>query len=342
MVKSLETIFPELEQGLPLLLKNIRDRFNKEKDSTEQVLKRYRWYVVEEETECSCAATDSSFLLIESRIGHIYVIQGVAAVYIIQDNTIKRLAYKIFSDVGLISAIPTKKSYVVRKSIFKKALTSYAYMLELENIVDITSTQAVDIVLIDGSFISFATTRISKEAKTTIESVKGVYSLESIENKKNVYLNELSKKKYSVFLAKSSNAGFYTQGLYSDMYILELTRLYKIYPYYRSGFLEPVKININALSKIIDVSNIGISDITVTYMRLRDNAPVYQISFPYEIHEEVIKYIASCLKRWSSSGYPAPLEYVHRISKIPRKSLINAMMLIGIPIISGREIIEIT
>jgi len=337
----LETIFPELEQRLPLLLKNIRDRFDKEKGSTEQVLKKYRWYVVEEERECSCAVADSSFLLIESRIGHIYAIQGMAAVYTIQDNTVKRLAYKMFSDVGLISAKPTKKSYVIRKSIFKKALTSYAYMLEVESIVDIMNTQLVDAVLIDGSFISFAATKISKEAETTIESIKDTYSLESIENRKSMCINELSKKKHSVFLAKSSNAGFYTQSLYSDMYVLELTRLYRIYPYYRSGFLEPIKIKTNALSKIIDVRYIDVNSVTVTYMRLRDNAPVYQISFPREVHEEDIKYVASCLKKWSSSGYPAPLEYVHRISRLPRKSLINAMMLIGIPIASGREIIEI-
>lgn len=338
----MDSVSQELEKSLLLFLNHIKNRFTVERDAIESILRKYHWYTVNEETKCSCAAVDSSFLIIESRVGHIYALQGVAVAYELEGSTAKRVASSTFSDTGFIDVKPIKGDYIVKKSLFKKVLTEYAYMLELENIIKVSTEHPCTVVLIDGSFISFAASRRVGGFKAYIESLKGVYSLDDIEDKKVSYLNTLGSQRHVVFLAKSSNAGFYTQGLYSDMYVLELAKFYKFEPYYRAGFLEPMILNVKTvLSKLIKDSKIAIDLFTVTYSRFKDNTPVYQLSLPYKAEVDTIGYVYKCLKKWSASGYPMPLEWTHRLSKLPRKSLINTMMLLGIPIASGRELIDI-
>jgi len=335
------TLMPELEKALPLLLNHVKTKLNKEKDNVEKILKKYRWIATEDETECRCAAVDSSFLIIESRVGHLYAIQGVAILYEFKNGVAKRLALSPFSDVGFIEAEPVKEGYVTKKYVYKKALTEYAYTLELGNLVKIVDKNTCDVALVDGSLISFLVSRKSTDTKVFIEGVYNSYRLDEIEDLKAQHIERLSKHRHTVFLAKSSNAGFYTKDIYPDMYVLELARLFKIDPYSRAGFLEPVVLGFETLGKLIKGSIRSSGEFTVTYLRFKAGIPVYQVSLPYKADVEEIKYIYSCLKKWSPSGYPLPLEYVHRFSKLPRKHLVNAMIMLSLPVVSGREIIDI-
>lgn len=338
-------IQPELEKVLTLLPKKIREKFNKERTGIESTLRKYQWYTNNnklEQSYCSCGAVDSSFLAIESRVGYIYVIQGAAVLYTMKDGKANRTMFSLLTDAGFINIRPIKDGYVIRKTLFKKVLTEYAYMLELETLLKIVIENKCDVALIDGSFISFAATRYTKDFSVSIESINKSYDLGEIENKKIVYLNKLSRHKHTIFLAKSSNAGFYTKGIYSDMHVLELARIYKLQPYNKPGFLEPLTVKVRPiLSKLIKDFEIDIDAFTITYSRFREGLPVYQLTFPYEIDVDSIKNIYLCLKTWSTSGYPIPLEYAHKFSYLPRKPLINAMMLLGIPIATGRELIEL-
>ncbi|MEM2296984.1 MAG: DNA double-strand break repair nuclease NurA [Ignisphaera sp.] len=335
------SLMPELEKSLPLILRQIKNKFVKEKETAEKILQNYKWITLNNEVECACAAVDSSFLAIESRVGYIYALQGLAVLYNIKNNVIRRENVSVFTDIGFIDISIAKESHIVKKSIYKKVLTEYAYTLELENLIKVIKDYNHNLALIDGSFISFAMSKKTKNVDAYIESVRRRCHLDEVENLKIRYLEQLSKLRHVVFLAKSSSAGFYTQGQYSDMYILELARLFKINPYINPGFLEPLIFNVKeTLSKIIKGSNIPIDKFTVTYVRFGLGTPVYQISFPYIVGEDDIGYVYMCLKKWSTSGYPIPLEYVHRFSKLPRKNLINAMIHLGIPIVTGRELIE--
>lgn len=338
----MENLFPDLEKTLHTFLKYVRNKLDTEKNVVESILKNFHWHTVDVETSCSCAAVDSSFLAIESRIGYIYAIQGIAAVYDMENGIVRQVCSSIFSDMGFINVKPTKKYGIVHRSLYKKVLAEYAYMLELKNVLNVVKKRPCDLILMDGSLASFIVNRSTKDFDISIESVAGVLRLNEVESEKSDYLTTLSSKKYSVFVAKSSNAGFYTQGLCPDMYVLELARLYKLKPYSDPGFLEPLVLDAKlTLFKLVKSVGIPIDIFTVTYARFREGIPVYQLSLPYKATVDEVKYVYSCVKKWSAPGYPTPLEYVHRFSKLPRKSLINAMMFLGIPIASGREIIEV-
>lgn len=341
--KVVPMLAPDFEKTLSLLLKYTRDKFTRERSAIESILRGLNWYLDDEEIECRCAAADSSFLVIESRIGYLYVIQGVAALYDIENGVARRSSMRTFFDAGLINIRFVKENYIIKKSMYKKVLTEYAYALELENLLEVIKGRPCDIALVDGSFISFAMSRRFGGYDISIEGVKHTYSFNEVEEIKNRSLTELSRFKYTVFLAKSSNAGFYSQGAYPDMYVLELARIYRIEPYFRQGFLEPLVLDTKkTLYRLIKESLLAIDTFTVTYVRFRQGLPVYQLSFPYKADLNNVKHVYSCLKKWSASGYPMPLEYAHRLSKIPKKHLINTMTFLGIPIASGRELIEIS
>ncbi|MEM1644273.1 MAG: DNA double-strand break repair nuclease NurA [Ignisphaera sp.] len=339
----MSSLIPELEKRLPLILKQIKNKLAREKEIAKNILRNYKWITLNNEVECACAAVDSSFLTIESRVGYIYALQGLAVLYSIEKGIAKKENASTFADVGFIDISIDKENHIIKKSTYKKILAEYAYMLELRNLLEIAKDVDRGLILIDGSFISFAMSKRIKNVHAYIESIGHRCSLNEIENLKTQYLEQLSRIKYVAFFAKSSNAGFYTQGQYPDMYILELTRLFKIDPYVCSGFLEPLTFDVKeTLSKIIKDTNISIDKFTVTYARFGLGMPAYQVSFPYALSEDDVKYVYMCLKKWSAAGYPIPLEYVHRFSKLPRKNLINAMVHLGIPIASGRELIEIS
>lgn len=341
-------IFPELERKLLLFHNLFVDKLNKEKNNVEQMLQKYQWISVEDKEQCTCAAVDSSFHSILTRMGYVYVIQGIAMMYDVEkNNTMKPIDFNIFADVGLITIETEKEKYGIKRKLFKRVLAQYAYMLELEKLVELIDKHVVDLILLDGSLISFITSVAREKIKIYVESTKDNHKLESIdlksiENKKNEYIHKLSKTKYSIFLSKSSDAGFYTHGFYTDMHILELARWFKIYPYYKSGFLEPLTFSVrDILSKFTCSIHSSIDRFSVTYIRLEDGAPIYQISFPYHVQKNDVMYVAKRLRSWSPMGYPIPLKKVHETSKIPKKQIIDAMTFLGIPIATGRELVEI-
>ena len=336
-------ILPELEKLLPSIPKFIRNRLRSEKQGIEELLKRYVWYTVSEDVDiaCNCAAADSSFMVIESRVGYIFVVQGVAVLYGLENGRAKQIAAEVFSDLGMITATPLKKTHIIRKSLLKRALTEYAYLLELENLLKLVKRCDNVLALVDGSFMSFAATTPTRDFDIHIESVKGVQGLSEVEQKKFKCIQALAEHRHTVFVSKSSNAGFYTQGFYPDMYVLDIARLMGIEPYNASGFLEPLVLDVKSTLARLIKGRIGVEKFTVTYVRLRMGMPVYQVSLPYEIDVDGMKSVYLCLKKWSASGYPMPLEFAHRLSAIPRKQLVKAMVALGVPIATGREIIEI-
>jgi soluble P-type ATPase len=342
------TIFPELEKAIPRLLKFINYKIESEKANIIDIVKSFKWYsnYNKDINKCVAIGVDSSFTIIESRIGIIYVIQGISIKQVFDDSTIKIKDYNKFYDIGLISIQSNGVSKIIRRSTYKRVLSTYAYLLELQSVYDLLKNESIDIVLFDGSLISFLMQREFKSIIALINSVENSMDInfKDILVRKINLIKELNKVANIVFVAKSSNAGFYTNGIYPDLYIFELARLFKIEPYYRTGYSMPITINVDKTLR----NFLGIDDtyeidfFTVTYSRFIDNAPTFQLSFLSKLDEEAVNKRFSFIKIFSPSGYPIPLEYPHRISKLTRSSLIDIFIKLGIPIASGRELVELS
>lgn len=342
------TIFPELENAIHKLLSAVNRKIHQEKSSIIKMLESFNWITksINDVDECVAVGVDSSFILVETRIGMIYIIQGIAVRHSFNKSTIKVEDYSRFHDVGLISIKPDSSSKIVRKPLYKRVLSAYAYLLELQSahklIVNSTST---DVLLLDGSLLSFVMQKEFKNVSVVVNSANQNLDIEikDVLRKKIELVNELAKTTHTVFLAKSSGAGFYTNGVYPDIYVLELAKLFRIEPYYRTGYSTPMAVEIDGTLKRFLGTEYphGIQYITITYSRLADNAPIYQLTLPNRIDTATIDDIFSRLRILSPSGYPIPLEYPHRVSKLPRSIVIDVFVKLGIPVISGRELIEL-
>lgn len=347
VIDIVSTIFPELESAIPKLLDMISNRIERERASIIKILERVEWNASFNRDLNSCIAigADSSFTIVDSRVGTIYVVQGIAIRQTFTRSLIKIEEYIRFYDAGLISIKSSSPNRIIRRSIYKRALSTYAYLLELQSAYSLAKSGSADVVLLDGSLISFLMQRDFKGISMNINSISQAKDTELREvlEKKNILINELSNLSNTIFIAKSSSACFYTNGMYPDMYVFELAKLFRIEPYYRAGYSTPMVIEIDGtLKKFLGIDKeCGIQFFTVTYSRFADGAPVFQLTLPHKIYIDKVGSLFSYVKMLSPSGYPMPLEYPHRISRLARSTLIDILIKIGIPIISGRELVEL-
>ncbi len=332
-------IYPELEIQLIELKKLLSARLKTAIDRAIQSLNTIEWIVNNEEDKHSIVAVDSSFLLIESRLNVFYIIQGIVSLYTFDQDKIKNVKSRRYVNCGIINASPTNPKLLVKKSIYKKALTQYVYFLELKNLLEIASRDSI--ALIDGSLISFIMSRRFKEYQITFIENGNEIDLDNITEEKIKLISNLNIVSIPVFLAKSSNANFLTNSNYSDMHLLELARIFSIEPYYKAGFTKPIVVNLEKLKIPIRSLHSDITLFTLSYMRFREKAPIFQVSLIDRKEFSEVLNIYKCIRGWSPAGYPIPLEYVHRLSKLSRKEIHRLLIKLGIPIISGREIIEI-
>lgn len=342
------TIFSELETAIPKLLNIINYRIENEKSKIMEMVKVIKWNtgLRSDINKCKVIGVDSSFTLIESRIGIIYVIQGLAVRQLFSSSSMTIEDYDRFYDIGLIYIRSDNPKRIIRRSVYKKTLTAYAYLLELESAYKLLERGSVDLILFDGSLISFLLQRGFKDVNVVIYSVKQAtdIDLERILIEKMSMIKGFSKYPNAIFVAKSSNASFYTNGMYPDIYLFELAKLFRIEPYYKAGYCTPIVIEIDKILRAFlgFNSDQNVEFFTITYSRFIDEAPIYQLSFPGKLEEEAIDKLFSYMRMLSPSGYPIPLEYPHRLSKLDRGTLTDIFIKLGIPIISGRELIEIS
>ncbi len=342
------TLFPELEGIIFRLLEMISHKIKSERTNIIEILKNIEWSTKfrDDIDRCTAIGVDSSFTVVESRIGMIYVIQGVAIRQSFNRSTIKIEEDSRFYDIGLISVKPSYSNRVIRRSVYKRALSVYAYLLELQSAYNLLAGSSADIVLLDGSLLSFLIQKEFKNLNITINSVGHAKDIEIkyILERKMELIKELDKTTHTVFIAKSSGASFYiNNGIYPDIYIFELAKLFRVEPYYKAGYSIPMVIEIDkTLRRFLGIDeSCEITFITVAYSRFIDNAPIFQLTFPNKVEADTVGSIFSYIKTLSPSGYPMPLEYPHRISKLARGTIIDVFMKLGIPVISGRELIEL-
>ncbi len=333
-------IYPELEMQLIEFKKLLDNKLKIGRDKAIQSLNEIEWIVNSEEGRCHIIAVDSSFLLIESRLAVSYIIQGIASFYTFEYDKIKNIKSKRYANCGIITVSPTSPRVLVKRLIYKKALTQYAYFLELKNVLDIVTHGSI--VLIDGSLISFLMNKVFREYEVTFVENGTRLDLDQINEEKTRFIASLNQISIPVFIAKSSNANFLTNSNYSDMHLLELARIFTIEPYYRAGFTKPIVVDLERLKVYTKhLSNDIPKLFTLSYMRFREKTPIFQASMVNERGFSEVLNIYKCIRSWSPAGYPIPLEYVHRLSKLSRKEIYGLLMRLGISIVSGREIIEI-
>ncbi|MCS7111625.1 MAG: DNA double-strand break repair nuclease NurA [Ignisphaera sp.] len=341
-------LFQELESVISKLLNTINRKIELEKVGIIKMLDGLNWVTKfkNDVDKCTAIGVDSGFTIVETRIGVIYVIQGVAVKQTFNKSLIKIDDYHRFYDVGLIFIKPKNSSRVVRRSAYKRVLSNYAYLLELQSVRNLLAGSAsVDIVLLDGSLLSFLVQKEFRGISVIVSSVgRGTdIEIKDLLKKKTELVNEIARTSHTVFVAKSSNAGFYTNGAYPDIYVFELAKLFRIEPYYRTGYSSPLVIEIDkTLKRFLGmVNSYDIQYFTITYSRFIDNAPIFQLTLPYKADADTVGDIFSYVRALSPSGYPMTLEYPHRISKLSRSTVIDIFIRLGIPVVSGRELIEL-
>lgn len=338
-------IFPELEKALLQFAKrfhgNTRHRFDELRHT---IVSKIKWTVVDVKKHsdtCRVVAADSSFIIVETRLGLIYVVQAIALAH---DNDTK---YIRVGDVGTIE-FPGMYSVVgMRKIAPKKVLALYAQCIELNLLKQAAEyVGGKPFILVDGSAISFTVDRFRKVRNVKIcSAVYGCYSVGDLVETRLQAIAALNRSSTTLFIAKNSGASFYGIKDYPDLYVLELTRLYKLYPYSESGFSAPIVLKDDELSRILGVEvdrlkAYELDTLIVTYMRLISGAPAFQLSsFSTEVIDS-IEDIALKLAKIAPAGYPIPLEISHKLSKISSRTIKESMHQLGIRIVSGREVLE--
>ena len=336
------TMYPELVKLLLVLRDKMGLEIDKKRGDAADAISSIEWIPIGDDGGgCrAVAASDSSFILVESRIAMLYALQGISQLYTIEGEKIATKDSDRFYDSGFIES--SSRRVATRRSAFKKALTAYAYLNEVESIGRIVSRNNTDLALLDGSLLSFLVTRRDIAKNMTIESVYGSKDLDSIYSRKAKIIEDLAKKTIPVFTAKSSSVSFYTRSNYTDFQLFEMARIYRIPPYFEAGYSKPLDIELNRdIKRFLGLEECGLKGFIVTYARLQRNSQVFQLSIPYIDRKPDVDAVVRCLKMFSPAGYPLPLDVVHRLSKLSRRSLKEFLIRVGFPIASGREFIEL-
>ena len=292
-------------------------------------------------TACrAVVAADSSFILFESRLAMIYALQGIAQAFVVEGNRISMRYTDRFCDAGTIECIGNCKG--VRRSAYKRALAAYAYLNEVESLRRVSMSVDADILLFDGSLLSFMVTRRDVAKAMTIKSVsREQIPLGDVYRARNEAIESLASRYTLVFVAKSSTVSFLpTNSSYTDFQLLEIARIRRVNPYNEAGYTKPLEIPMSReVMRFLGIDNTKIKGFIVTYARLYRNSQVFQITVPFIDKKPDIDRVVKCLRIFSPAGYPLPLETVHRLSKLSRRSLRDFLIKIGMPISTGREFI---
>lgn len=335
----MSTIYPELAAALIRLREVLCNSIEERKKSVTEELFKVEWVSITEDYPCrSVAAVDSSFILIESRVLPLYAIQGISQVFEISEGRIVVKLADRFYGAGVMEAALGKHA---KRSYLKKALTMYAYLLELKSMDRLLGNSPADLALLDGSLLSFMLTRRDVAEAVKLRSLEGEVELSKVLRDKVEVLEKLTESFTIAFVAKSSSVNFYKLS-YADFQLFELAKIHSIKPHSELGYSKPMDITMSGeILRFLGLKETAIKGFLVTYVRLGRGSQVFQLSVPYIEKKPDIGAVASCIKTFSPAGYPLPLETVHRLSKLSRKTLRDFLIRIGMPIASGREILEI-
>ncbi len=338
-------LLPELERALLEFAKrfhsDVKKRFRELEPSIVERIEWIRLDNYEQRASYGIASADSSFIIMETRLGLVYIIQGVALVHYNGVKYIRR------GDVGLIEFSGLYNSLGIRKIAPKKVLALYAQCLELDMLSQVMKeVDKETLVLVDGSAISFLINKFKKVMDARLcSAIQGCTSVKELIDKRLQSVAKLSKSHITLFIAKSSGASFYGIEGYPDLYVLEIARLHGVTPYVDPGFSKPIVLELEKVSRLLRVDSetlifYGLNRMIVTYMRLVRGGPTFQLSTFSQDAVDNLRKIASALAMVSPMGYPIPLESAHRLSKLNPRVVKRGLMRMGVPIISGREVIE--
>ena len=337
-------VFPELEVWIRDLrgkaieyLTVIRERY------ADIIEKSLEWLAFEDNPRRSdVAAVDSSFVGVETRMFYIFAVQALAVAS--RGRSFSRIARAGIIDYASLMKI-VRGRFIQRVSP-KNMLSFYAQMLELEAMNEVLKENPVELALFDGSITTFLMYRGRGIDEAPVYRVgDDVLTPLGIWSRKAEILRELAQRTTITFVAKTSYAGFYTGGALPDMGMLETMRLLGISKFSQKGFSEPRILTRDQLIELLKIPEeltdlLSVDALTLTYVRFVDGGPLYQVAIVGRRGEKDLKRIVSALAAWSPGGYPLPLESVHRLSKLNKKEVRKLLIHYGVPIVSGREVLE--
>ncbi len=333
-------VYPELAALLIKLREKLEAQINQQRKVLEQESSKIEWLPIDSDAvERSCVvAVDSSFVLVESRLYPVYLVQGVAQAFTFDGGRISGGDQERFYDAGYMVADPGKR---VKRSYYKKALTHYAYLLELKSAYKLAKKVSVDLVLLDGSLLSFMLTRRDvAESITLVNPFEDIDMGRVFDEKQNI-IEGMSEELAPVFVAKSSSVNFYSLG-YSDFQFLEMLRMFRVKRFHEPGYSKPIDITMDSsVLRFLGLKSTAVKGFVVTYARLSRASQVFQLSVPYTSRRPDVGKVVRILRIFSPAGYPLPLEAVHRISKLSKRQVKSLIMGLGIPTATGREFLEL-
>jgi len=336
-------IYPELLSSAKAFADLYRSLIASELGKLMEVSREIEWIELEpKDIEATVAASDSSFHLVESRSGLFYVIQGAGIA--VKGATSKTSR---FAELGMVRTAPEGGvRHLVSRADVKKALSILAQSVELSLVDKLVEENRKNIILLDGSLISFVR-RPRRAPNVRFWSSARLSNIEEILRERVQGLREAASKALLLFVAKSSALSvavrsYRSEILYNDMQLLELIGSMEGSRYSRPGFTAPQCADLADFKSLSidldDVKNVfGDSKFTITYVRFAPRAPLVQITMPGCKHYSSISEALSITATYSPHGYPIPLEYAHRYSKLSKRDVKSVLSSQGLTMITGRE-----
>ena len=149
-------------------------------------------------------------------------------------------------------------------------------------------------------------------------------------------LSSLVEEGDVIFIAKRSSNALYEKGM-PDMMLFSFMPM---------GYSKPHVMKVSELYNIPEalLDHLGLTSklkvITIFYVKLAHRSPLLKFEVPGVISESEAYEVISRIKEVSPAGYPVPLFAAHNSVKLSSMTLRRALSLMGIRILSGREVLR--
>jgi hypothetical protein len=296
-------------------------------------------------------ASDSSRVYREMRAAVLFAVQAVGVKFKPGEERVQ-----VDAEAGYCT-IPVIGGKTPIEEVIKRVAQFTSRELELSVASDLVSSD--ELVLHDGSLFSFLwygkLPEIPREFK--FASRKKPRTLRDLWREVAIKLTEAARKTQLLFLAKTIRRNYYVERLLpdhsahtsalNDIVVLELLRRRGSLPR-APFFIEPLYIekpsDLPRPLKSLDPEDMEyikpILPVTVTYVTLGPNTPLYQLTALGKLNTGDLSELLSSILPLSATGYPDPLKIAHSMSKITVqefKALAVKLGLTRIP--TGRELL---
>ncbi|MCX8165346.1 MAG: DNA double-strand break repair nuclease NurA [Acidilobaceae archaeon] len=295
------------------------------------------WIDVEPTRPPSVVASDSSRHQALERYALIYAAQGIAVKY---EGGLKEQKEGAVVDYVLMGG------YRGQRAIWDGLVSNRFKTLE----VQLASQLESQYVLFDGSYSAFLAAKLPPLLEDS-EHLAKYYrqAKESWQERVKTLRNMRREGRKLVFVSKSVTRAYLTEGdrvkigggglRPPDFAIVE-----SLSGRGRVGFAWSERLVYTRKLPKWEEAEGGLQEedlvFTLTYARLKEGGPLFQLTVPGEVKERELREMVSHLSYLSPAGYPQPLADAHHLSLLKHKEFMELVRGFGILTETGREVLE--